>query len=399
MRKLLILLPVLALTSATLLSQTGIKFDTTSTWQTLVKKSGETGKLIFIDCYTSWCGPCKGMAKEVFPDKTVGDFMNNNFICTKRDMEKGEGITLHTKYKKFIPGFPTYLLINSKEEVVYQVSGFMKADKFIESMKQGLAKKSWIIMKSDYVPGKSGWNFMYSFAVLLETAYQSALLDSVKRDGLSRITIADVNSDSSAFRFYQKYAKNAEDSVFINIVQKNIARKYRISESEISAWAGKLFQQKVKEYFNTLTTDKTKYDPAKADNLLANIRAYSFNGREQEIVNLLMYNAAYKGDAYRFFNILEYAQEFGLNRYKGGDTGSLMKSCFGNASKEVLSKCLEFTGKIAKADTKFTFSTEIRNYAFFLEKCGDKEEAVKYNKMADEKDEALRKEFEKFMKK
>ena len=37
-------------------------------------------KLIFIDAYTTWCGPCKLMAKTVFTEKEVGDFYNSNFI-------------------------------------------------------------------------------------------------------------------------------------------------------------------------------------------------------------------------------------------------------------------------------------------------------------------------------
>lgn len=29
-------------------------------------------KMVFIDCYTSWCGPCKMMAAKEFPKKVMG---------------------------------------------------------------------------------------------------------------------------------------------------------------------------------------------------------------------------------------------------------------------------------------------------------------------------------------
>ena len=45
-------------------------------------------KLVFMDCYTSWCGPCKALAKDIFTRKDVGDFFNANFINVKYDMEK-----------------------------------------------------------------------------------------------------------------------------------------------------------------------------------------------------------------------------------------------------------------------------------------------------------------------
>ena len=45
-------------------------------------------KLVFVDVMTSWCGPCKRMASDVFPQKMVGDFMNQHFVNIKIDAEK-----------------------------------------------------------------------------------------------------------------------------------------------------------------------------------------------------------------------------------------------------------------------------------------------------------------------
>jgi len=69
----------------------GIVFHDNTPWADIVKMAEEQDKLIFIDCYTTWCGPCKVLAREVFPQQKVGDFFNPNFICVKYDMEKGDG--------------------------------------------------------------------------------------------------------------------------------------------------------------------------------------------------------------------------------------------------------------------------------------------------------------------
>jgi len=78
-------------------AQEGIKFET-SDFKTILAKAKKENKLIFLDAYTTWCGPCKLMAKNIFTLKSVGDHYNANFVNAKIDMEKGEGIDIAKKY-------------------------------------------------------------------------------------------------------------------------------------------------------------------------------------------------------------------------------------------------------------------------------------------------------------
>lgn len=110
----------------------GIEFDH-SPFAELQKKAQAEGKLIFIDCYTSWCGPCKMLAKNVFPRKDVGDYFNSHFINTKIDMEKGEGVDLAKKYE--IKAFPTLLLVDAEGKVVSRQVGALSAEKLLEWVK------------------------------------------------------------------------------------------------------------------------------------------------------------------------------------------------------------------------------------------------------------------------
>ena len=75
----------------------GIRFETSDFTQTLEKAKTEN-KLVFIDCYTTWCGPCKQLAKKVFPDKSAGDFFNEHYVSLKMDVER-EGKKVGRKYK------------------------------------------------------------------------------------------------------------------------------------------------------------------------------------------------------------------------------------------------------------------------------------------------------------
>lgn len=101
----------------------------------------ETGKkekkLIFVDCYTSWCGPCKMLAKNVFTQDKVADFYNTEFVCVKMDMEKGEGPALAKKYE--VQAFPTLLYIDSKGELKHCVVGMQDADVLIGNGRTALS--------------------------------------------------------------------------------------------------------------------------------------------------------------------------------------------------------------------------------------------------------------------
>src|SRR6266540_4082157 len=54
----------------------GIKWVTGLTWQQVKQKAKAENKYIFLDIFTTWCGPCKMMEKNVYSNDTVGDFFN-----------------------------------------------------------------------------------------------------------------------------------------------------------------------------------------------------------------------------------------------------------------------------------------------------------------------------------
>ena len=99
-------------------------------WESLLQQAKKENKLIFLDCYTSWCGPCKMLAKTVFTNDTVADFYNKHFICAQMDMEKGEGPELAKRYN--VRAYPTLLYVNKEGKLVHNVVGFQKPSKLVD---------------------------------------------------------------------------------------------------------------------------------------------------------------------------------------------------------------------------------------------------------------------------
>src|ERR1035437_4011181 len=88
-----------------------IKFEH-GTFTEIKAKAKAENKLIFMDAYTSWCGPCKWMAKTVFTNDTVAGYCNEHFICVQFDMEVGEGIELAKQF--MIRSYPTFIFADAQ---------------------------------------------------------------------------------------------------------------------------------------------------------------------------------------------------------------------------------------------------------------------------------------------
>jgi len=115
----------------------GIEFFKGS-WQEALEEAQKQDKILFVDAYAEWCGPCKRMARQVFPNPEVGRFYNQHFLTVKMDMEKGEGPTFGKKYP--VSAYPTLFYIDYTGEVVQQVRGAQQVDGFIQLGKKALSK-------------------------------------------------------------------------------------------------------------------------------------------------------------------------------------------------------------------------------------------------------------------
>ena len=139
MKKILLLTAILAWVGSVALAQNnqGIKFEK-GTFSEILAKAKAQKKLVFMDVYASWCGPCKRMASEVFTQKKVGDYFNATFINAKFDAEVGEGRTIAARYG--VNAYPTFLLLNGDGKLVGKMVGGSPADEFIRQIQELKAK-------------------------------------------------------------------------------------------------------------------------------------------------------------------------------------------------------------------------------------------------------------------
>ncbi len=90
------------------------------------------GKLVFVDCFTDWCPPCKHMDELVFPQPQVGRYLNNTFVCARFDMEKGEGFAVAMRYD--VKKYPTFLILDGDGTLIGKMIGGSPPREFVEQI-------------------------------------------------------------------------------------------------------------------------------------------------------------------------------------------------------------------------------------------------------------------------
>lgn len=119
-------------------SNIGIQFKHEN-WDLGLLQAKSEGKLVFVDVYATWCGPCKKMKKYTFSDEKVGAYFNKNFVNIALDAEKGEGINIANRYE--VTAYPTVLLLNGNGKLIAKKTGYLNTSELLSFGKRVLTLK------------------------------------------------------------------------------------------------------------------------------------------------------------------------------------------------------------------------------------------------------------------
>jgi thioredoxin 1 len=99
-------------------------------WNLALKKAQSQNKLVFVDIYATWCGPCKMLKQYTFTDSAVGEFFNKNFINVSIDAEKGVGLQLAQQFS--VDAYPTLVVTDATGKPVLLTVGYLPVDYLLQ---------------------------------------------------------------------------------------------------------------------------------------------------------------------------------------------------------------------------------------------------------------------------
>lgn len=235
-------------------TSTGMNFEHLPSWQEILTKAKKENKMIFLDCYTTWCGPCKMMSSQVFTQKEVGDFYNANFINTKVQLDttdadneyvKGwykDGQELARRYS--VRAYPTYLVFNSNGEIIHRFVGSMPGSAFIEAGREILNpdnqyytqvrkyeagdKSPQLLLKLIDIAGKS---YDQEGEKKFTDAYLSTQTDLYTKDNIKLLYKIAKTSNDKGFEIALNEADKADKILENAGASKKIAKRIILNEA------------------------------------------------------------------------------------------------------------------------------------------------------------------------
>lgn len=104
-------------------------------WQSYTKgmnSAQKNNKAVFLHFYATWCSYCEKMEKESFQNDSIAEYLNNNFLSIRVDVDKERNVA--DKYNVF--ALPTTYFFTSSGEKIRSVPGYISKDRLMTLLKK-----------------------------------------------------------------------------------------------------------------------------------------------------------------------------------------------------------------------------------------------------------------------
>lgn len=265
---------------------TGIQFEKEGTlFKEAVEKAKQTGKKIFLDCYTSWCGPCKMMMNTVFPQKKVGDYMNSRFVNIKINMEQGEGPALGKKLQ--VNAYPTFVVFNSNGDEIGRFLGGCQADEFLVKVAKAATDNTSAEMDQRFMNGERDPEFLKQYLQTLSSTYKREQCNDVA-EILLEGKAETFAKDKQLADIFMRHIINPFCPAFIYTVKQPEELTAQLGESAVQNKLFSVWNAYPRQLLKTDENGNVTLEQEKMDKWIALMDECNVSQREELKLNLLL---------------------------------------------------------------------------------------------------------------
>ena len=232
-----------------------------------IQAAKSENKLVFIDFYTTWCGPCKMMMKNVFPQPKVGEYFNNKYVCIKLDAEK-EGKEVAGRFQ--VKAYPTFVVLDTDEKVLLKKEGGnFDGLKFVSEIETGVnPDMTPERLRERYASGERTPQLVDAYAsLIMKEARQGRRMDQRKLDEANRIIFDYFNgltdeqklSAPNSFIYSYAYTQSVVDPKAVYMIANREKFSKEIAEL-IDGYIASLYQIELQNFMDgSKPYDKSVY--------------------------------------------------------------------------------------------------------------------------------------------